>query len=358
MPSKCPQFGRRDRRTKRTVIEAEARSCPQPRTLTEFSPDPQRWPRTECASTNLCQMGSEEWLQSGRGDYLPQGWESVTRGVRVPEGASEPQRLRAWLAALPEPAALTHVTAAKLRGWWLPPLPEAIPVTVAVPHEVRVRRAGLRTIRCRGPVAIEMVEGLPVEPVAATLSRCARDLSPLDMLCLADAARVGGAEGLALEPSGTWGAARTRLAVALSHCVAESIWEVLLREFHRVVEVDVVPQLDVCDDDGQLLGRADLWLVGTKTIHEYDGGQHRTPEQHRADLRRDRRLMAAGWQRRGYTSGDLLHRPYSILRDIDLTLGRPSDPGRIAAWNDLLRASTFTPEGRVKLARRLKIAGG
>ncbi|MGN0063408.1 MAG: hypothetical protein ACI379_04145 [Nocardioides sp.] len=192
-----------------------------------------------------------------------------------------------------------------------------------------------------------------MEPPAATLARCARDLGELDLLCLIDAARSSGAWQPELNPSGLWGSAALRRVVPYSDWRAESIWEVLLRHFHTVVDAEVVPQYVVRDEFGRVIARSDLWLVGTQRLPEFDGGMHREPLQHAADLRRDRRLAAAGWIRHGYTSGDLLHRPLSILEDVDRALGRTHDPRRVREWNDLLRQSAFTPQGREALAKRL-----
>ena len=126
----------------------------------------------------------------------------------------------------------------------------------------------------------------------------------------------------------------------------ESIWEVLLAELHHAVGVEVEPQYEVIDDNGVWLARGDLWLVGTRRIHEYDDGHHRDPGQHHQDLRRDRRLGLAGWSRRGYTSPDLLRHAVHVLADADHALGRRHDPGRIRPWYAQLRTSLFSDTGR------------
>jgi hypothetical protein len=88
-------------------------------------------------------------------------------------------------------------------------------------------------------------------------------------------------------------------------------------------------------------------------LHEYDGGHHLTPRQQRDDLRRHRRIQAAGYERRGFTADDVLVNPLAILRDADATLGRLHDPSRIQAWYALMRESLFTPSGQRRLRLRL-----
>src|SRR4051794_7971896 len=110
-----------------------------------------------------------------------------------------------------------------------------------------------------------------------------------------------------------------------------------------------------CWVDGRFIARGDLRLVGHDTFHEYDGADHRDRERHRSDLRRDRDLEEHGWIRRGYTDLEVIHRPVTIIRDADRTLGRPHDPDRLAAWYALLRESCFTPARRHLLLRRLAL---
>ena len=293
---------------------------------------------------------------SHRGDHVPAEWHKCTRGASIRDGAGLVAELAAWLAVLPEGSAVTHLSAAALRGWWLPPLPEGLPVVIAVPAHCRVRRPGLKVVRRRTPVEIEYVHGLPVESVPATLATCARDLSALDLICLLEAAqteaRLTDDDFSTVERR--WGASALASALSRSRGGSESYWEVVLRELHRTVGVEVEPQFDVHDAEGRFVARSDLRLCGTRSLHEYDGECHRSPAQHAHDLRRDRRLQAAGWIRRGYTSRDLVERPVGVLADVDAALGRPHVPERIRAWHELLRASCLTPGGRAALEARVR----
>jgi hypothetical protein len=144
-----------------------------------------------------------------------------------------------------------------------------------------------------------------------------------------------------------------RRALALADGRSESPWETLLRLFHLVCGIDVQPQYEVFDDDGRFVARGDLWLVGTTMLHEYDGGDHLKKPRQRKDLKRARRIGNADWERRGFTSEDLLHQAVGILREADATVGRAHDPTRVRAWNELLRASLFTPAGMARFCARV-----
>lgn len=121
---------------------------------------------------------------------------------------------------------------------------------------------------------------------------------------------------------------------------------------HLVCDVPVLSQHEVRDRHGGLVARGDLWVVGSRTLQEYDGGGHREAGQYADDRRRERRLGELGWRRNGYTSGDVLHRAVGILRSADEALGREHDPGRIRAWHDLLRDSLFTAAGTHAMVTR------
>ena len=94
-----------------------------------------------------------------------------------------------WLAArIADTAAFTSLTAAEVRGWWLP---EAIPhpVFAAVPIGERYpERRGL--LICRHPRALsaEAFKGLRITTGAETLLAAARDLGLLDLVILGDSA--------------------------------------------------------------------------------------------------------------------------------------------------------------------------
>lgn len=284
----------------------------------------------------------------------------VTHGAYRRVDAIDPEHatLRAWLGVLPRGTAFTHVTGAMLLGLWLPPLPPEPLVVVQLPRGAHpVRRPGLKALRSTSAAQPRSVAGLPVAPVTDVLLSLCRDLDDLGALMAVDAALHLGlatSEGLAhASTPGRHGAPRLRRLLLHADVRTESPWETVLREFHRHVDAPVTPQYEVRRDDGGFVARGDLRVGESLVLHEYDGGVHRDVEQHRSDLRRDRRLEEAGWTRRGYTSSDLVHRPRALLSDVDRTLGRPHDPGRLVAWDATLRASTLTRAGRALIWPRL-----
>ena len=198
--------------------------------------------------------------------------------------------------------------------------------------------------------------GLRLDSPEEVLLACARHLGLLVLLLLTDSALRCGADQARLSEvaaSRRKGAPALRGAIELSDPRSESPWETVLRLFHVVCGAPVEPQHEILDETGAFVARADLWVVGTWSIHEYDGGVHLERRQQQLDLARARRLSHAGWTRRGYTSHDLLRTPVGVVRDVDRALGRPHDPARLRAWHGLLRDSLLTPSGAHRLLDRL-----
>ena len=300
-----------------------------------------------------------------RGEVRVKGYRRVSHGVYRPERGTRDDPavqwladLAAWRLVLPGDAVFTHVTAAALRGWWLPQLPEQVPVFAATSARNHPRRAGLSCARLeRDVMPSTRVHGLPVDDSAEVLLRAARDLSLLDTTVLVDAALREQGDGLRAPldevcQTSRPGVRRLRAARDLADPRSESPWGTLLRLFHVAVEAPVHPQLAIFDADGRFVARADLWLVGTQFIHEYDGGVHRALDQQARDLRRERRLTATPYVRRGYTADDLINHPLACLRDVDEALGRRHRASRVATWRHWLAESTYTPEGRARLQNR------
>jgi hypothetical protein len=263
----------------------------------------------------------------------------------------------AWQPRLPKHSCFGALTAAILHGWWLPPMPPWLPVFVAqtwvaAPPQHRQ----LVVTRHRQIPETHDVDGLRVAAPGEALLGCARFLGLLDTVVLVDGALDAGVPIGDIRRAAAQrrrGAPRLRQALLLCDARAESAWETMLRVFHESVDCPVTPQFVVRDDDGSFLARGDLRVRDCKVLHEYDGESHLERRRQRTDLRRARRLGNSDWVRRGYTSEDLLLQPVTILRDIDLALGRLHDPSRVRAWYALLRGSLFTPVGTERLRARL-----
>lgn len=294
------------------------------------------------------------------GEVRRRGWRRVGFGLyrRDSTGADRLRDLLAWQQVLPSSGCLTHLTAAALHGLWLPPLPDSLPIFVSMQKsQSRPKRPELKVMRHTRPVNATQLGGLTVATVEEALLTCARDVSLLDLVVLGDSALQAGLTSrerlVASASRNRWGSDLLLRAVPWMDGRSESPWESLLRILHQACGVPVVPQ-HVVSHGGRFVARGDLWLIGTRTLHEYDGGGHRDPVTHRRDLERDRSLLGAGWARRGYVASDVCLQPESILRDADASLGRAYRADRLDPWLRLFEASLFAEGGPARLARRVR----
>lgn len=155
-----------------------------------------------------------------RGATRSRAWRRVAHGLYVPGHVAGPGAdLAAWQLLLPPGGAFTHLTAAEVWGWWMPPVPDDLPVLAAVQHAAtRPKRPGIRTTRHRVAPPFVELDGLRVTTPAETLLACAADLAQLDLLVLVDAALAVGsctpdevrAAAHARRGSGTRSGARAR----------------------------------------------------------------------------------------------------------------------------------------------------
>ena len=294
-------------------------------------------------------------VQVVRGELRGRRWHRIGHGLHADGPCTLEDRLRAWALVLPESAVWTHLTAAEVRGWWLPnALPH--PVFAAVgPRDRHPQRRGLAVRRLQQPPQAEIVRGLRLASGRETLLAAAQHLAMLDLVPLADSALRRGdctMDGLAeVAASGRRGAAVLRSLLPLLDARSESAWESVMRVLHRAVGIPVEPQHQVVDGRGRFVARADLWVVGTRRLHEYDGEVHRDRSAHRSDLDRDRRLLDAGWQRYGYTAAEVL-RGGPLLASVDAALGRRWDGSRLDRWRTLVDASWWGPAGQARAAAR------
>lgn len=321
--------------------------------------------RTAHSATHSVQVHTDE--EFVRGEVRQIGYVRVSHGLfrrTMPGSSAEEdfvQELRAWRLVLPPEAVFTHVTGARLRGWRLPPLPEQVPVFAAVHGEDSgPRRMGLicsRLVDDGLPSAVEMSRsGLPVDSSEEILLRAARDMGHLDLVVMIDSALAVGdidpRRMQAMLSSRRPGVRALKAAYDAARHRAESGGETLLRLFHDVMEVPVQPQVEVRDNQGRLIGRADLLVVGTTNVHEYDGAGHRDKEQHRSDLRRERRFAGSTYVRRGYTLDDLLNHPAVVMHELDRLLARLHKQQRLRRWRRLVEHSMYSEQGRARVMNR------
>lgn len=291
-----------------------------------------------------------------RGRQRTQDWERVTRGVYArARPRTLVEELSAWQVALPPTAAFSHLTAAELRGWWLP-APMSHPVFGAMlDTDPRPRRPGLLLCRHTQSFGINLLDGLRVTTPAETLLAAARDLGLLDLVIMGDSAlrlkHCTLADLIITARQRRRGGPLLRQAIPLLDARSESPWESVMRVLHVAAEIPVEPQFEIYDSRGILIARVDLRIKGTRRVHEYDGEKHREPEVQDTDLIRDRRLLADDWQRHGFTSRHLKRDGAEIIADADRLLGRTWDRRRLAAWQHLLDTSLYGRAGRARAWR-------
>jgi hypothetical protein len=309
-------------------------------------------------------------LEAVRGHRRGRTWRQVTYGVHRPAVARvtvehppvwDEDDLAGWQLLMTDAGCFTALTALQVHGVPLLPLPDGCPVFVALAKDdPRPMRSGVHTSRHVRPVEHVVVRGLRVATVPEALTAAARWIGVVDLVALVDAAiflELVSLEQLeAIARTRRPGARRLREALPLVDGRAQSLWESLLRLLHVVCDIEVEPQWRLVDADGAHVADADLWLVGTNALHEFDGDEHEKADRRVRDRRRDRRVDRQGFVRRGYTAGDVILRPVTILEDADRSLGRDHDPARARAWHQLLRDSLFTPAGRAAFLGRIPAA--
>ena len=266
--------------------------------------------------------------------------------------------LHAWQLLMPDHGCFTALSSARVRQWWLPPLPDTTPVFMALGlDDPRPMRVGVRTSRHTREVAYEEIQGLRCASAPETLLSCARWLCLVDMVVLIDCVlhtvQCDEAAIRAVIKPRRPGARALERALQLADGRSESPFETLSRLLHVLCGIEVEPQHVVLDEDGVEIARADLRILGTNALPEYDGDEHEKAPRRVKDRRRDRALEAAGYVRRGYTSGDILYRGITVLKDADRSLGRPHDPSRIRPWHNELQKSLFMRSGQRAFVARV-----
>lgn len=283
-------------------------------------------------------------------------------GVSIASGLADEEAfnagLAAWRAVLPPSAAFTSLTAARAHGLWLPPPAPRTPWFVVMGRDNGESVPVRPELHVTRPAAAPAVLG-GITTVAATLAACARDCSLLDVVVLIDSALhlelVDTASIRDAARPRLKGTPRLRKALALADGRSESAWETLLRVLHVTAGIDVEPQAEIVDDAGRFIARADLLLTRTRALHEYDGADHRSPKGQAHDLRRDRRLVAAGYVRRGFVAKDLLRHPHLVIEEACASVGVPFTIERIDPWLRLVGGSLFSASGqRLALKRWLR----
>ena len=215
-------------------------------------------------------------------------------------------------AQMPRGAVVSHGSAAVLHG--LPVWNEAI----ARVHLTRNRTGGAKRrldvdvhSAAVPPQHVELLEGVPVTTVARTVADLGRSRSFAQAVAAGDRAAARGLDfgdlDQVLESMAQWPGVRQARRVAMfidgrSETAGESVSRVRLWEQGLPYPV---PQREIRDRQGKLIGRVDFCWEQHRTVGEFDGrvkyGRLLTPGQRPDDVLfaeklREDALRDAGWQ--------------------------------------------------------------
>jgi hypothetical protein len=255
----------------------------------------------------------------------------LSRDTYLPRAATTDlrDRLPAILLTAPPDAVVSHHTAAALWKVEIPLQSSEGRVHLTVPPESRARNRRDRQLhRSRlAPGEVETRWTLPVTSPSRTWRDLAGVLPAADLLAVTDqlldvlCAPADLARALAEQPSGR-GAERARRVLPLGDPRAESPMESVLRWLlHEAGLPAPTLQFPVYDCDGLFIGRADMAWPDKKVLVEFDGNVHRDRDVFVKDLRRQNRLIAAGWTVLRFSSTDVLGQPEKVIAAVRAALG-------------------------------------
>ena len=249
-------------------------------------------------------LRGKPWKRIGRELYCWVAWEIDPWKV-----------FEAWANLLPRTAVFAGDSAAWMHGLDSAPLD---PVEVVVPPDCGVRsRLGL-AVRTR---ALELSDVVPIRSLRATslhrtpLDACSHKEDGEALVTLDMAVRTGRTDAVAMSRyarcTNAAGANRMR---RLSGFVepAESPMETRLRWLyitHRLPRPQV--QVELRNQRGLLIARADLYYPSHRLVIEFDGGYHK--ERLVEDNRRQNLLIDAGYKVLRFTTSDLRDRPDVVV---------------------------------------------
>jgi very-short-patch-repair endonuclease len=234
-------------------------------------------------------------------------------------------RLAAVLLTAPPGAVLSHTTAADLWDVAVPLLPAGdVRVHLTVPPESRSESRRDRLVH-RTLVPEQDTTRRRSLPLT-TPERTWRDLAGVlpegallavtDQLLARWCSRADLERQLADRPTGR-GCARARAVLPVADPAAESPMESVLRWLVHAAGLPApVLQYVVRDDAGRFLARADLAWPDRRVLVEFDGDVHRERDVFVGDLRRQNRVVGAGWTVLRFTSADTLGRPDDVVAGI------------------------------------------
>lgn len=264
------------------------------------------------AGITLTALRGKAWRRIGAGLYCWAGMEVDRWAV-----------LNAWNRRLPG-AVFSGATAAWMHGLDFDPV-APIDVTVDVSSGVRSRQGLIARRAELAPADVIEVRGLRATSAHRTLLDLCGDRPDVEALVAIDMALHAGLTNVidlwryATEPRR--GATRLRRLTRLAE-PAESPMETRLRWLlldNGLPRPQV--QVEIRDDSGSFLARADLAYVSAGLIIEFDGGNHR--ERLISDDRRQNLLISAGFRILRFTSADIKNNPAVVVAQVRAALDTP-----------------------------------
>jgi hypothetical protein len=259
------------------------------------------------------QLRHPEIVHSSRDTYLPA---ALAGNVR--------SRVAAVLLGAPPSAVISHVTAASLWGLQIPLARDDPRVHLTVPPSTRIRSRSDRQVHCAALEKWQVAQrdGVALTSPGRTWRDLAAGLPPAALLAVTDQmlARRYPREAfrrLLDGGRGMRGIRSARHVLAVADPLAGSPMESVLRwMIHEAGLPAPVLQHPVFGPQGEFIGRVDLAWPGRRVMVEFDGDVHRERQVFVNDLRRQNRLVLAGWLVLRFTSADLRGRPEWVLATI------------------------------------------
>lgn len=249
-------------------------------------------------------------------------WQEVLPGVLAPATTLVDDACLEAAAMLWAPgAALSHFSAARAQGLWVPEREGAwLTAPFDDPHRSRAR---VTVVRTRHPVAFRgdgFLRWTPPARLVVDLAQLLEERTLSAVLLSAVRKKLATAEQVAAAArplAGRAGLAALARVTELWAPERESLLEDRLHHDVRAVStVRIERQYAVRDRTGRLLGYADVAAPDLRLAFEADGLLfHSTDEQIAADQRRDRQFLGAGWQTARFREAALADRE-PVRRDV------------------------------------------
>ena len=266
----------------------------------------------------------------------------AARDEKARRAGEELLRLAGVLAVTGSGAAGSHRSAARIYGLGLVGSDTGSAVEVTrIPRDRggHAGRPGVRVhVAALPPAHVVSYRGVPLTSVPRTVVDLARILPFADGVAVADSALNAaltsrGELSAVIADCPRWpGIQRAREVSEFSDPRSESVLESLSRAVFRQFGLPP-PDLQVwIGDDDEVIGRVDFLWRRYQTIGEADGAvKYKTPARARAQLDRDARLRAAGYEVVHFTWPEITRVPAQVVDSIRVAFrrgGRPGPAGR------------------------------